>query len=700
MTERLLTAFLVAVFALSALPVGGQTLASTPLLTDGTGDVTLVAAGTPGPDSSSVYPAADLVSLRLDEGSADITWVLEVADLRPASEDTGADGVTYDVRFEHHGRFFLLHIVHTLAFLQDGAYAYLDARDAGDGEWGQIWNSYDNIPMDFAADTYTVTLPRGTLADADGAPPFPGRNLTAISVRSVSTAGGGLIYSGGSNSPLLSPYTIVDDMPAVGEPPATYAIAVGVQQQGHAHLASPTPFRASNGEATTFVYQVEASNLGDEDETFELSVRNVPERVTVVLPVPLLPISANESIIVPVLATVPFAHNHGALESFLLELTSLDDARSIGRLEMGINYLAVPQPAGHHDTLYLHNPPATSSTPGLNSGLLPFSTGTMSTIEDEQARPAYYSDSLTFTGLGSRFEWEYDLAPALAMGLDVDLNRTGHASITVSTVAPLLQATLDGALYVRGQDGFGADGAFVAAFAPQAPIDIGSNSAHTFEVDVVGDPESDRIPLQPGSNLVLLLTLEGTTTPTGFGTDSGPAIQPGASMVLPLNEWHDDVDDALSAVDGPSLESLGPQERLVNPGEAAVFNVSVQNPTNESIPFRLAVSGSNVNWSVLPEDSFVLPPETNATFALVVRAPADALDGDRADLILQAYPRDEPSLRGLIRLLVEVDTDVDHVDEAPLANKLTKSKDSPGLAVPLLAAGLVCLALARRRKQE
>lgn len=691
---RTLAILLVAATLLAAIPpAAGQGLAPVPLLTDDEGDAITTVAGTPGPSADAVYPGADLVALSLVEGPSELTWVLQVGDLRPASEETGADGMTYAIRFEHHGRFFLLRILRSLPLLQDGAYASLDARDASDGYWGTVWTSYDGVAMDFSADTFTVAVPRAALADADGAPPFPGRNLTAISVRAITTTGGGIIYSDSSGSPLLTPYTIVDDMPDTGQPPATYAVVIGVQQSGHAHLASPTPFRASNGEATTFVYQVEATNNGPRDETFELSVRDVAPRVSVVLPVPLVPIPSNTTVTVPVLATVPFAHVHGELDTFLLELTSLADADSVGRLEMGINYLAVPQPAGHHDVLFLHNPAQASATPGILGSVLPYSIGTMSTVEDEDPLPPFYSDSLTFLGVGSRFDWQYDLAPALQMGLDVDLERMGHASLTIGTTAPLLQATLEGSLYVEGPDSV-----LVGSFAPQAPVDIGAQGKHTFELDFVPWKDADDVPMQPGNNLILMVSLFGDSVPGAPGSDVSPYIQAGASMRLPLNEWHDDVDDALAAVDGPALTSLGPQERLVNPGEAVVFNVSVENPTNESIPFRLAVTGQNSAWALLPEDSFVLPPESNATFSVIVRAPAEALDGERADLILQAYPRDEPSLRGLVRLVVDVDTDADHPDEAPLAKELTKGKDAPGPALPLLAAALAGLAVRRRRR--
>lgn len=668
-----------------------QDLVEMALLEDGTGDVNVMVAGTPGPDASAAYPAADLVGLSLRESVESFTWVLEVGDIKPAEEDPGADGVEYEVRFEHNNRYFVLRLYVTLPLIDGRPFAYLDARDAADGYWGTVWAT-DEVEADQAADTFTIALPRQALADAEGAAPFPGRNLTAISVRSSSSFAGATFFNGPSGSFSL-PYTIVDDMPEAGEPLAVYPVLVGVQQDGHARLSSAVPFRASNGEATTFVYQVEASNLGDEDETFELVASGVPDRMTVVVPVPLLPIAANETVTIPILATVPFAHQHGAVDKFLLELISRDDPDSVGRLEMGVNYLAVPQPAGHHDTLHLHNPPEAQGLPGLGRGLLPFRMGTMSTLEDDTTLPDYHATGLSFGSSGGmRFSWEYQLAPALQMGLDLDLDRVGRISIAIGTTAPILQATLDGEAYV-----FGDGGVLVGRLAPQAPVDIPASSEHVFEVDFVPHEDADEVPLVPGSNLALVLTLSGLTSSTIEGP-TNPYIAPGASLQLPLNEWHDDVDEALAAVDGPRLEALSPQERLVNPGEAVVFAVQLANPTNESVPFRLSVGGSHADWASLPDDSFHLPPETTANVTLIVRAPADALDGDRADLVLQAYPRDAPSLRGLIRLLVEVDTEVDHVDEAPLADELSQGEDAPAPSLALVALAVLAVAVGRRRR--
>ena len=74
---------------------------------------------------------------------------------------------------------------------------------------------------------------------------------------------------------------------------------------------------------------------------------------------------------------------------------------------------------------------------------------------------------------------------------------------------------------------------------------------------------------------------------------------------------------------------------------------------------RFEVTGSNAEWASLPDDGFAVPADATVNFTVVVRAPADAVHGERADLILQGYPTKNPTARGLLRLVAIVDTSED-----------------------------------------
>lgn len=675
----------------AALPSLAQDTAPAALLADDAGDAQFSVQGTPAGSASQIYPAVDLIGLSVGETTDAVLWTLEVADLRAGNEETGADGTVYTIAFAHNGRYFELDLYHTVPILTGSlAFWSLAASDAPGGPFADIWDG--DAPVDLQADTYSLVVPREALADLDGAAPFPGRLLEGITV-AASSAFSGAQVSGLSDSTVM-PQQITDAMPEAGQAPGVYAIQVGVQQTGHAHLSSPEPFRASNGEATTFVYQVEASNLGEENDTFELTVSGAPARVDLVVPVPLLVIPAGHTLTVPVLATIPFGHQHGGLDQFLVELTSQSDPGSVGRLQMGIRYLAVPQPAGHHDTVWLHMPPDGTTS----GGLLPGTRGFMNTLDqDERAGTGNYY-AAGFSGSGTSFSsfWFFPLEPGLAMGLDVDGSRAGTISIPIGGTFPLMGATLSGSLAVSASE-FGSDGVFLAGFTT-APVDIDANGRHTFEATL--DPDgSARVPFEPGRNLFLALELEYQAVPSLLlgQADETPYVAPGGFVQVPLNEWHDDVDDALNAVGGPVLRPLGPQERQVNPGEALVFQAAMTNPTDQDIPVGFEVTGKNAQWATLPVQKMTLPAKGNVTVSLIVRPDAAALDGDRADLVLQVYPQEMPELRALLRLVAEVDTDSDLVDEAPLATELTK-KESPVPPLLVVAALASALAVARRRR--
>jgi hypothetical protein len=688
--RRSLLLLLLALFV--PVPAGAQEAAA-PLLEDPEGDVALTVQGQAGPDND-LYPGADLRSLSLIESAASFTFVLGVGDLRPAAEDTGAEGTEWTISFAHNGRQFQVLAPRTLPALTSSDWVSVLSRDTADGEWTYIWREPGAMVLDFAQDTATITIPRDVFVDAAGAVPFPGRTLDDLRVLGKSGFSDGTINAGPGIMTEF-PHEVIDHMPEPDGPGATYTISFGALQTGHARLWSSTPFRASNGEATTYVFQVTALNIGSSEDVFDLEATNVPRTLEVVVPVPLVALGGNESAELPILVRVPFGHDHGAAASFVLELRSRDDASSVGRLEMGVRFLAVAQPAGHHDTLFLHHPPEMGALDGLIAG-----AAYMNTLEED---PGEVDRPLHTVGLSSRsgddfsYFWEYQLGPALEMGLDLDLERLGHIAIPIETTLPSMQATLHAGLWL-------VDGSFeeapilVASTIPGTPVDLAPQGTHVFESDLIPAEEADALAFLPGRNLVL--EVEATTAtpaPTLNVAKEGLAISPGGWLQLPLNEWHDAVDDALAAVDGPVLTAVGSQERLLNAGEAVVFTVQVENPTNRSLALRLSVAGTNEAWATVTDPAFSVPADGSVNFTVVVRAPAEALNGDRADLVLQAYPRDDPASRGLLRLVAQVDGSQDFEDEAPLAAKLEK-KDTPAPGLALATLALVALVAMRRRR--
>lgn len=690
---RLLAVGLALLLLLVPWPPAASQGPGTAVATDATDDVRAEVQTTPTATPGGSHSSMDLVALAVAEDKEAVTFTVAVADLKPSSEETALDGIRFELLFSHNGREFRLEFDQVLPTLGLRWLARLDSRDDPAGDWTQVWSSDAAVVADAAADTLTVALDRDLLADRDGAAPFPSRTLDGLRMASRAFLSDIAVFPG-TPAQIQAPVRVVDEMPDAGQPTVSYAIQVGLVQSGHARLTSSVPYRASNGEATTFLLNATARNLADREDRFSFSAVGVPGRLAVTLPVSTATVAAGGAVDIPVLVTVPFAHIHGGVDDFTLEMHSASDPGSVGRIAMGLRYLAVPQPAGHHDTLYLH-----SREVLLVAGALSRAEGYMNTLEADgidTAQPvAAYG--LSINGGNVTHTWAIGLEPGLEMGLDFDLSRLGTLSLPVGTPAlPLAQATLTAELATGRSSYYSDDGQVLARMAPAGPVDILPQSPHLFTGELVADPEADRLPFEPGRNLVLFVALT-TATPSFIGEET-PRIHPGGHFTLPLLEYHDPVDDALQALDGPALSPLGAQERLMNPGEAVVFPFSLANPAGEERAYHVEVSGANMEWGTIPSNHVTVPANGVATGSLIVRAPAGAGDGDRADLILQAYDVSDPTARGLLRLLAEVDTAADHPDDTAVAADLEKTKDSPAGSA-LAALGLLALVAAARRRR-
>jgi hypothetical protein len=692
----LLTVLLL-LLASAAVPAQSQGGAS--FLEDSAGDVQLATTAAPvGPDAADAYSCIDLRSLALVETRSHVEFTLTVADLKDPSQEP-ADGCRYNVYFSHNGREFMLALYRVLpsvnAALGGGPFSWLYARDPPSTTWSSVWSSDGDASWDLAADTYAVSVPRLAFVDADGAPPSPGRSFERVRVEGVSAFKDSTLIGGLPGVPgVPMPAYAIDLMPDDWGQAPSFPFQLGVAQTGHARLSSDRPYRASNGEATTYVMNVTASNLADRDDRFTFRAVAVTGGLTVVVPVQVLALDAKASRQVPVLVTVPFNHDHGGDSSFVLEMVSDSDAGSVGRIEMGVRFLTVPQPAGHHNQVYLHH----RTPPGA---LLAFQDGYMNTLEDDPAAEAINSYTVGLSGNGASwtYYWRYRLDPSLEMGLDFDPASDGTIALRFGSTWPILAPTIEGTLYTAKDNGFsGTDQRVLATFEASLG-DLLPNAPLTADAALAVLPDVDRVAHEPGRSLFLEVRLrtEGLPTPTLGLANEGPYIAPGGHMQLPLVDWHDPVDAVLASLAGPGLSPLGPQERLVNPGEAVVYRVSIANAANKAATVQLELSGTNTAWASLPASSVQVPANSVAEASIVGRAPAGAGPGERADLVLQAYSKADPAARGLLRFLTTVDTSQDHPDDTAVAADLER-RESPGAGV-LLLAGLAAAALAARRRR-
>jgi hypothetical protein len=716
------TTLVLAVLLVLPAPALGQDPGAVKVLEDKAGDVVAEANGVGAPGGASGrYAATDLTGLSVQESLTEFTFALAVASLSSAGE-TLAETSVYRVDFAFQGTGYRIVLFRQVTTGPQYA-GFLDVLDPGNGRYSFV----EQLPVDVSAEAnaMTVRVARDLLVDADGAAPYPGSALTgfhAYAIGLVDTTGGQLRFGplGGVDLP---PLRIFDAMPDSGNGTLDWAVRLGLAQTGNARLASLVPVRASNGEATTFVFAVKASNLGPA-QRFRLSAAGAPATWQVGLPSDLVEIPAQSSVDLPILVSTPFAHQHGTLQQFTLELAGVDHPGDVGRLRLGVRYTQPPQPAGHHDTVFLHTAAgladpvntAFSAAAGFDSTSLYFNTLAPEDDEADVHTPVAGSlfdidpPSITYT-------WTVPLSPGLQMGLDFDLSRQGLLRVPVDTVLPMMGAVLAGRIVYTdtsadacsGDDCTVDDFAFgpgrhlqAAAVGPSAPQDVPPNTKGAmFEAPVLPLPAGDYLPFRPGATLALQLNLTFTRV-DGFVPNESPDVA-GGEMVLPLLEYHDPVTQVFSSLGSLMIEVTGEQQRLVNPGGTALYELRLMNHGASDASYDLSLDGANLGWaSILGDRRVSVPAGQERMLGIAVTAPSSAHDADASDLVLTAVDAKDPTARTLARLLTTVDTDAEHPDDAskvPGLDAQLHSKGSPGLEPLALAAALVALAFAARRRR-
>ncbi len=706
----------VALVMLLAVPGSslGQDDAGEPVLEDRAGDLEIAAGGVEAPDPGR-YQMVDLLSLSIVESAQSVQFVIAVDDV---------DQEPY-ILFET-GQIFTYFSLGGAEYRVDiftANFARLMKFDATLQRWAQV--SQLELSIDPEVDTFTATVPRQALQDASGAPMHP-----QVPLQDVRALGAGLFSPDCTMQFIVvqepCPVTIIDSMPDEGETLGEYTPRLGVEQTGHLRLHSSTPVRASNGDDTTYVFEILLQNWADSPDDVVLSFQGAPSSWDVRIPAADVRIDANSSLRLPVLVSTPFAHKHGAFESFLVEAHSQRDPNAVGRVQLGIRYTEIPQPAGHHDTMWIHSRELTANDP-LNQAFLDVFGFTNVYFNAAQEDPN--SDQVD-VGAGicggsgtvaplvhqrTNYCWMIFLEPTLEMGLDFDLNRTGTLTFPVQSTFPLQDAILKGELLYlsrnpadqnqnQNQNQFQMRNnprtVVLGAFGPSEPATSGVAGSETFEVDFTPYAEADLVPFAPhGASLWLSITLDVGRPPT-YVQDfvAAPNLIPGAMLQLPLLEYHDPVDDLFHSLTDVDIEMVSSQEALVNPGEMVLFDMRIVNSGVVNDRFALSLEGPNKEWAEVLGDVVIDVRAGSARqIAIAVRAPLDAMDGDQVDLIFQAQSTKDPDARALVRLLAEVDVEKDHPDQSILVDSTDAELTTRTVPAPF-AAALGLLVLLRRRR--
>jgi hypothetical protein len=555
--------------------------------------------------------------------------------------------------------------------------AELRSRVAGQRDFG----SSICVPASVRESNWTARIPKELVLDSGGLP------LRAGSIISDWFAVTEKLEQG-------SRWRTGDRAPdkGFGEPLVT---RLGNNSFGPWSVGTPTAFRASNGGPDTMIFPVRLENRGPAGDVL-LQAMNVPEnwevRVASRVTVP-----AGGNVTLPVLVATGSAHEHGTVQKFTLRIQSVSGNHE-GKVELGINYLAIPQLSGHHPRLYLHT--------GTPQGTLSQTVdGWLNTVEDDarDARGPLPARS-SGTGLESNAMWTLPLDPALLIGMDFDLAKEGLFTTKLTPQVPSTAARLVATLWHCNPHESGGTSIttcpggswFKLAGGQSATRAVDPGTTYTFEVPLAVEPYADLVPYLRESNVALRIEFWWAGPDGNFATR--PVLQAGStSLTLPLLEYRDPVDMTFEEVATLRLTPLGPYDLRANAGQRVWVPFQVENLAAEAQMLRLGITGDRGNWvSWQPASTFELKAGSKTQVVFTVDVPVGAVAGQFVEAVAMVEPISGKGQAALSKLRVVI------VDE-PLESQAKPELDlpsparTPGLSIAILAVFVVIAAAVRRR---
>lgn len=532
------------VLALIGVPTLAQDTQETmALLSDDAGDVEVKlydnAAAAPGS-----WGAVDLRSLAMTEDRDFIHVTVGIDAWPDCTGGTCVNAGDLRTHLEYNGAEY---VVQQGVNLQGFTYAILNLQNGNSFQLTRM--GFMDSERDEAAVTITAHIPRELLLDGSGAPPRKDASFTDIYTYSYSQFSLGGFNPDDPTGPPTDMLTTEDNMGF--DAPATFLLALGGSDaSGPVELDSPAPYRASNGGQATYQFALEAIFRGDGEPLFELEFEGVPDAWNVERPNGLLRLPTNTPAEFSILVETPFGHQHGGSESFVLRIRSIDNPDLWAETELGIHHLSIPQPSGHHPTMYFHSR-ATAAPFDVVSPVLGGTSGSLyaNTLQEDEGDQGVDTQGWTSLPGQDRFRFAACLEPELLMGVDVNMTLEGLFAATFSSTVPLNDVVLQGRVLHLAPGApinncvhsiyQGREETIISTFGPSAPQSVGGST--TFELPVLPDAGGEYIPYASGALLVVEFEISPETIPGDTGPN-GPLtlkMSPGGSITLPLDEYKD-----------------------------------------------------------------------------------------------------------------------------------------------------------------
>ena len=522
----------------------------------------------------------------------------------------------------------------------------------------------------------------------------------------IEITGAGSLYSSNPNSWRTSSLTSVEAWDAV---PVESPVALQLPSQQSLVLVASTqhPLRFSNGEATTMHWPIELENKDSEamEVIFEW---DVPDNIEVQIPASVV-IEAGETAYINAFASLPFAHQHGTQLNLPLHARSSSHETTI---PLGVSYPATPQPAGHHNSLFLHGQAVTgaSTAPGLAWMNADQSdpTATASAILPTSGQ-CLINDPEFQAGHG----WRFPLQPRLLIGLDARVEESSQIGLELVSNEPLL----GGNMYARFLLGGSGDDIVLntadefVAVSPVAQALTGG--VVSVELEVPTPPELDLVPPTQAENLELqlvycpdipsaagILVISATQAQNIAlpltGQDPALYLTPNAEIRMPLNEYHDVI--SLPEAEHAVTLSIDEPVRSAAVGAQVLFEVQVGMSAQAGDAYAVTLIGPSKSLATI-HGARELDGQDDSILPVSITIPDYASAGDILEFVVSAQNVDDPTDAHAIRLAVRVDPGSEADDSAAIAALSGESNDAPGLSAILVAAIVAFSGLVFRRRQ-
>lgn len=541
------------------------------------------------------------------------------------------------------------------------------------------WQLIDNLEAPaYEGLTYTSSLDWETIRTSEQYFPGPGEVITPRSIFSHWDNEPGDYKSPGGPLELIEAYDYVSI-------PADQLIILPSVATANIAFSTPNPVRYSNGEATTFHWPIQITNIGPTG-IIEVSVIG-PADFEFQAP-PGFEFQEGGNRTLNVYATTPFRHEHGTTEQITVEIIH---ASQINLFQLGIHYPLIPQPAGHHPTLYLHGEPEDAGEAATDEG-----KGWMNTMEEDLASTAaLYSPTtdpcVNFNESPQGLFWMFPLQPGLLIGLDARIDERAKFSGSLELQNAVLPEGRLLAQFLTYHEN--TDDPFQFSW-----FDYSSQSSITGEFEVPSQTGSAQIPfdlevpipeaydwIEPGTDLNLALGVafcptSGTASTILPVDQSGLYIQAGAMLDVPLNEFHDVLDFS-----GQQLQ-LSTETAKVEARADQVVAWKIEYEAQTEGPFQLSIIGPNADLVESHAESGL--SKNSGEFVVSMQIPVDAMDFDLFEATILLQDESDPIVSGALRLSVVVNS---NAAETNYGEIIPENEETPfvGIGFSILVGALV-----------